>query len=739
MSATIQGILSEIIFKNESNGYTVAVVETEEEQVTVVGYMPIVHQGQTILFQGNWIVHPTYGKQLEILSYREVMPNTLEGVENYLASGLIKGIGPKTAKKIVERFGKETLDIMQYQPHLLTQVEGIGASKCQKIAEAFREQRELSEVMLFLQQYGVSPNYAVKIYKKYGESTIQLLQENPYRLADDILGIGFKIADTIAKRMGVDPASPYRIMCGIKFMLGQYNLEGHTYTGREELIQATANVLQVQTDLVEDAIMQLALSGEIHLENLEEEIVVFAMPYFYAETYVCKKLIEMAQVQMEPLSDDLEKEIQEMEEKEDICLAPNQRKAIKEAAENGILVITGGPGTGKTTTINSIIKIFENHHLSIALAAPTGRAAKRMSEATGREAKTIHRLLEYAYMEEESGMTFGKNEEDPLTVDVVIIDEMSMVDIRLMKGLMKALLPGTRLILVGDVDQLPSVGPGNVLRDIIDSTIIKVVKLDQIFRQAQESMIIVNAHRINQGLYPYTNKKEKDFYFIKKRKPEEVVYTIRDLCKERLPSFSQCDPIKNIQVLTPMKKGPVGMFQLNNILQAILNPPSRYKEEKETKDKIFRVGDKVMQMKNNYNLKWKTTDGEGEGIFNGDFGFVEAIDHEEKEMIVRFDEEKLVTYDFAQLDELELAYCITIHKSQGSEFPIVVMPVCWGPPMLLTRNLLYTAVTRAKELVVMVGIEPSLKNMVDNHRIVQRNSGLGIRLKRFLTENLIEF
>ncbi|QZY54328.1 SF1B family DNA helicase RecD2 [Crassaminicella profunda] len=740
MNVEIQGVLSEIIFKNDSNGYTVAIVETEEEQVTIVGYMPIVNTGETFSFSGNWKVHPKFGEQLEIISYKKIMPNTLEGIEKYLSSGIIKGIGPKIAQKIVEQFGKDTLDMMQYTPHLLTKVSGIGQAKAQKIAESFKEQRELSEIILFLQEYGVTPKYAIKIYKKYKENTIQYIQENPYRLADDIFGIGFKIADAIAKRMGLDPTSPYRIMCGVKFVLTQYNLEGHTYTPREELMEEAAKTLDVKKELVEDALTQLALNNEIHLENLEEKIVVFSMPYFYAESYACKKLVGMAQVTLEPISEDVDKEIEEIEKNEEIALAKNQKEAVKEASKNGVVVITGGPGTGKTTTINSIIKMFERHNLSISLAAPTGRAAKRMSEATGREAKTIHRLLEYAYIDEEIGMNFGKNEEEPLSSDVVIIDEMSMVDIILMKGLLRSLLPGTRLILVGDVDQLPSVGPGNVLRDIIDSGIIKVVKLDKIFRQAQESMIIVNAHRINKGEYPYINKKEKDFYFIKKRNQENVVETIKGLCKERLPKFNSCDPIKNIQVLTPMKKGQVGMFQLNNVLQEILNPPSSQKEERKMKDKVFRVGDKIMQMKNNYNLKWNTIDGEeGEGVFNGDFGYIQKIDQEEKEMIVLFDEEKLVTYDFSQLDELELAYCITIHKSQGSEFPIVVMPIFWGPPMLLTRNLLYTAVTRAKELVVMVGIEGSLKNMVDNYRVIRRNSGLGVRLKRFLTENLIEF
>ncbi|HHY90972.1 MAG TPA: ATP-dependent RecD-like DNA helicase [Clostridiales bacterium] len=741
MPVEIQGTLTDIIFQNESNGYTVGIVETETDQITVVGYLPAIHKGQTFAFQGNWVVHPTYGEQFEAISCRPAAPDTLEGIEKYLASGLIKGIGPKTAKKIVKMFGKETLNIMQYNPYELTKVEGIGEKKAQAIAEAFQEQRQLSEVMLFLQSYGVTPNKAVQIYKKYGENTIQLVQENPYRLADEIFGIGFRVADAIAKRMGLDPSSPYRLMCGIRFVLNQYSLRGHTYVPRQELIQVTAQLLEVEEERIEDALMQLVVENEVHLETIDGEIVVFEISLFYAETYVCKKMIQLMQQPVKPISDEIEDEIREIEAEQQIELAENQRTAVLEAVQNGVLVITGGPGTGKTTALNTIIRLFERHHFNIALAAPTGRAAKRLSEATGREAKTIHRLLEYSYLEDAAVMSFAKSEEDPLEADVVIIDEMSMVDIFLMNGLLRAILPGTRLILVGDADQLPSVGPGNVLRDIVESGLVKVVKLDQIFRQAQESMIIVNAHRINKGEYPYLNQKEKDFYFISRRKPEDILRTIKDLCIERLPKFNCCDPIREIQVLTPMKKGPVGMFHLNKELQAILNPPGPEKQEKRLKDKIFRVGDKVMQVKNNYNLKWKKIDTyeEGEGVFNGDFGYIQSIDEEEQELVVLFDEEKQVHYDFSQLDELELAYCITIHKSQGSEFPIVILPVYWGPPMLLTRNLLYTAVTRAKKLVVMVGQEASLKEMVDNHRIIRRNSGLKNRFQRFLQENMVEF
>ena len=741
MSVEIQGVLSEIRFKNESNGYMVAILETEDEEIVVVGYMPIANAGETFSVVGNWAVHPTYGKQLEVVSYRQVMPNSLEGIEKYLASGIIKGIGAKTAKRLVDKFGTDTLDIMQFNPSLLIQVEGIGEAKANTIALAFQEQREIREVMLFLQQYGVSTAYALKIYKKYGERTIQLIQENPYRLAEDIFGIGFKIADTIAKRMGVNPCSPYRVMCGIKYVLGQYSLDGHTFAPKQELVEAVMNTLEVNEDLVEDSLTQMAFSNEVQLENLEGQIIVFALPFFYAETYVCKKLVELVQGIEDRLSEDLEGFISNIEKQEDITLADNQKNAVREAARNGLMVITGGPGTGKTTTINTIIKMFEDHNLSIALAAPTGRAAKKISEATGREAKTIHRLLEYCYLGDESGMNFNKDEDEPLAYDAIIIDEMSMVDILLMKSLLKAIIPGTRVILVGDVDQLPSVGPGNVLRDIIDSGIVKVVKLDQIFRQAQESMIIVNAHRINKGEYPHINQKQKDFYFISKGKHEGIATTIRDLCKKRLPSFNNCDSVKDIQVITPTRKGPLGMFKLNQELQAVLNPVHTSKEEKSINDRIFRVGDKVMQIKNNYNLKWKKeSDGvEGDGVFNGDFGTIRQIDQEEKEIKVIFDEERCVTYDFSQLDELELAYCITIHKSQGSEFPIVIIPISFGPPMLFTRNLLYTAVTRAKELVVMVGMEAGLKRMVDNHNITKRYSGLGIRLKRLLNEGFVIF
>lgn len=730
---TIQGTVEEIIFQNESNGYTVAMVETEDDVVTIVGDIPLINIGETLSLQGKWDYHPNYGQQLKVETYSTVVPDTLNGIEKYLSSGLVPGIGPKTAKKIVEAFGADSIDILQYNPEKLKLVEGIGEKKAEKIAEAFVEQRELRDVMIFLQGYGISVNYGIKIYKKYGNETLAKVKENPYRLSEDILGIGFKMADKIAQSMGVDVRSKYRIHAGIKFVLMESSGRGHTYMPKNELTTEASKILNVETELIQDGITELALNQEIQLENFDGEICVYYMPYFYAETNVCKKLIEISQGEINKLHLEIDGEIKKIEDENAIKFADRQKEALKESIENGMVVITGGPGTGKTTTINSIIKLFESQNQSISLAAPTGRAAKRMSEATGREAKTIHRLLEYNYVDEEVGMAFSRDDGTPLESDVVIIDEVSMVDILLMNTLLKAILPGTRLILVGDVDQLPSVGPGNVLRDIIESKIIKVVKLDEIFRQAQESMIVVNAHRINKGEKPYLNVKEKDFFFMTRNSGENIADTIIDLCKERLPKFNGYDSLKDIQVLSPMKKGDVGVNKLNEKMQEALNPQHLNKKEKKSGDIVFRVGDKVMQIKNNYRMKWRLMDDglvveEGEGVFNGDYGFITRIDNEEGQITVFFDDNREAMYQSGQLDELRLAYATTIHKSQGSEFPVVIIPSCWGPPMLLTRNLLYTAITRAKELVVLVGMEKYLNMMISNNRIVTRYSGLNRRL-----------
>lgn len=730
---TVEGIVEDIVFQNESNGYTVAVIQTQDDVVTIVGCIPIINMGETLRLQGQWDYHPSYGQQLKVETYTTVVPATLNGIEKYLSSGLLPGIGPKTAKKIVEQFGVDSIDILQYNPEKLKLVEGIGDKKAQKIVEAYAEQRELRDVMIFLQGYGITVNLGVKIYKKYGDQTIVKVNENPYRLSEDIFGIGFKMADKIAQSMGIVSTSKYRINAGIKFVLMESAGKGHTYLPKEILIRDSVGLLSVDKELVDNGVTELALNQEIQLENLDGNICVYYMSYYYAETNVCKKLIELSNTKSDKIKIDIEKEINRVEKGESIKFADKQKEAIKEAIENGVLIITGGPGTGKTTTINSIIQLFEDQDLSISLAAPTGRAAKRMGEATGRVAKTIHRMLEYNYIDDEVGMAFSRDDGTPIESDVVIIDEVSMVDILLMNTLMKAIMPGTRLILVGDVDQLPSVGPGNVLRDIIDSKIIKVVKLDEIFRQAQESMIVVNAHRINKGEKPFLNVKEKDFFFMNRNTGNNIVDTIIELCQDRLPRFNGYDPLKDIQILTPMKKGDTGVNIINEKMQETLNPQKNGKAEKKVGDITFRVGDKVMQVKNNYKQKWRLTEDhkiieEGEGVFNGDYGFITNIDNEDGELTILFDDNREASYQFGQLDELKLAYATTIHKSQGSEFPVVIIPSAWGPPMLLTRNLLYTAITRAKELVVIVGIEKYLHMMIDNNRITTRYSGLKDRM-----------
>lgn len=733
----LEGVIEEIRFRNENNGYTVAKLNTSDGPVTIVGNTPFINLEETVKVEGEWIYHPTYGEQLAFTSISTVVPSTLKGIENYLSSGLIPHIGPKTAKKIVERFGLESLEIIQYNPERLKEIGGIGEKKLEIIVEAYAEQRELRDIMVFLQQYGITVNYGIKIYKKYGKDTINIISENPYRLSEDIYGIGFKTADKIASKMGIDKRSSYRVEAGIKYIIMEFAGNGHCYVPKKELIVHASKLLESGEDLIEEGIRNLGLRGNVHLIPDGEDTLIYYTPFHMAENNVSRKLVELSQVQLEELEVDVEKEIKKIEEEENIQFAKKQILAIKESLENGLVVITGGPGTGKTTTINAIIKICEDLNLSVILAAPTGRAAKRMTETTGREAKTIHRLLEYSFMEEES-MAFGKDEDSPIDVDLIIIDESSMIDILLMNSLLKALKVGTRVVLVGDIDQLPSVGAGNVLKDIIESGVIKVVKLDEIFRQSEESMIIVNAHRINKGEEPILNAKDKDFFFLTRNSSSGILDTILELCLERLPTFYGVDKVRDIQVLTPMKKGDVGINSLNKHLQSVLNPNDKSKVEKQMGDDIFRVGDKVMQIKNNYTTEWKIIrDGieveEGEGVFNGDFGFITDIDEEDRTMKVLFDDDKEVEYEFNQLDELKLAYATTVHKSQGSEFPVVVMPISWGPPMLLTRNLLYTAITRAKNLVVLVGEEKYLSMMIKNNRITKRYSALDKKIRSYMS------
>ncbi|MDO5414382.1 MAG: ATP-dependent RecD-like DNA helicase [Bacillota bacterium] len=730
-----QGTIVEIIFHNNENGYTVAVFETEIEAFTAVGNLPSVGVGRSYVLTGEFIEHPTYGEQFSIKGFEEVMPSTEDGIREFLSSGVMKGIGRKTAAAIVSRFGKDALRVIEEEPDKLTEISGIGEKTADKIAEAFAKHREFANVTLYLQQFGISANYAMKLYQVYGEETIKAVEENPYRLVEDVFGIGFKKADKIAEKMGVAADDEYRIRSGIKFTLSYFAGEGNTYLPQSVLCEKTGQLLDLPIDLIEEQLVGMAFEGNIHIENLDGRNVVFLMAYYMAEQNVCRALSEINSAQLKPIAASIDTLISRTEEATGIYLSENQKHAVTTSLNMGVSVITGGPGTGKTTIINTIINILEESGLKTAIAAPTGRAAKRITETSGHYASTIHRLLEYYYSEGEDMMRFGKNKEDPLDYDAVIVDEASMIDLLLMNGLVNAIRPGTRFIIVGDADQLPSVGAGNVLRDIIASEYIYCTRLTEIFRQAGESMIVVNAHRINKGEYPDCNAKDKDFFLLRRSTEKEMLATIKELCLTRLPEYyKELSPTSDIQILTPVRKGLLGSINLNKELQEVLNPPNKSLEEKVFGERTFREGDKVMQIKNNYQLKWKNLEDftDGEGVFNGDVGFIQKIDREFNEITVVYDEVKYVTYNFSQLDELELAYAVTVHKSQGSEFPVVIMPVSWFPPMLATRNLLYTGVTRGKKAVVLVGSENKLKGMVDNDRISERFSGLGVRLKRFL-------
>lgn len=730
---TIEGTIEEIIFSNEVNGYTVCEVRKDKDVITAVGFMPFVNAGEVLKICGRWVTHPDYGEQFKVEMYEKMLPKTTEAIEKYLSSGLIKGVGPATAKKIVKRFGEQTIEIIQHCPVILAEIKGINPQKAIKIGQVFEEQRELRDVVLFFQEYGISPTYSAKIYRAFGSDTIEQIRENPYRLSDEIFGISFKTADRIAKSLGIDPESKYRISSGIRYVLSQAAVDGHTFIDEEKLKEYTSQLLDVGIDNIDDVLMSLVLKKSVYAEKDEGVPRVYLSSLYNAELGVCRKLMELSNIKFNGNLDDFEERIREVQTKEGIILAHKQKEAIMEALINGVLVITGGPGTGKTTIIKSIIALLEAEGYEFALAAPTGRAAKRMSEATGYEAKTIHRLLEIGYTTDEDELVFARTEANPLEADVIIIDEMSMVDIVLMNHLLKAVPVGARLILVGDVDQLPSVGPGNVLRDIIKSEVIKTVKLSEVFRQAEESMIVVNAHKINRGEKPILNNRDKDFFFVSRSSYNDTVRTIVDLCQRRIPDAYGFDPMKHIQVLTPMRKGPVGVGSLNIELQKTLNPESKNKRQKVFRDYIFREGDRVMQIKNNYNLKWekpKDSRQSGTGVFNGDMGIIQEIDNEDQRVLVCFDDERLVEYDFTILDELEPAFAVTIHKSQGSEFPVVILPVFPGPKVLMTRNLLYTAITRAREMVILVGARDFLDEMIENDRETKRNSDLSGKLRK---------
>ena len=740
MSESVTGYIDHIIFRNEDNGYTVLVLkgtEGDDEELTCVGTFPVISQGATIEASGNFINHHIYGKQFQITSFTEKMPEDAMAMERYLGSGAIKGIGAALAARIVRRFGADTLRIVEEEPERLAEIKGISEKKAREIAAQMEEKADMRKAMMFLQKYGISLNLGAKIYQKYGDSVYSVLQENPYRLADDISGVGFKIADEIAGRIGIHTDSDYRIKSGMMYTLLQATGEGHVYLPKEELFQRSSELLGVDVSYMEKHLMDLSMERKVIQKEEGETVLVYPSRFYYLELNTARMLSEL---NIDCPEDEafVQRRIAQIEKETGTTLDEMQKKAVTEAAGHGLFILTGGPGTGKTTTINAIIRFFEGEGSELRLAAPTGRAAKRMTEATGYEAQTIHRLLELNGMPEEErqgqAVHFERNAENPLEADVIIIDEMSMVDIQLMHSLLLAVTAGTRLILVGDENQLPSVGPGNVLRDIIRSGEFPVVELKKIFRQASESDIVVNAHKINRGEQVTLSNKSSDFFFLKRQDADIIIRVVIALIQEKLPRYVEAKPF-DIQVLTPMRKGLLGVERLNQILQRYLNPPEPSKKEKEYGQGLFREGDKVMQIRNNYQLEWEIRGryeipvDKGVGVFNGDTGILKTINEFSETAEVEFEDGRCAEYSFKQLEELELAYAVTIHKSQGSEYPAVILPILSGPRMLMNRNLLYTAVTRARKCVTVVGSETTFAEMIRNEKQQQRYSSLDRRIR----------
>ena len=733
----LEGYVEKILYRNTDNGYTVLElshkVEELDNEMTCVGIFPIISEGEYIHVSGEYTQHAIYGLQLKVSSFSAATPKSADSIQKYLASGAIKGIGKALADRIVRKFGDKTFEIMEKEPERLAEVKGISQSKAQEIYKQFEEKREARETMLYLQDFGISTNLAVKIYKQYGGATRKIVSENPYKLAEDISGVGFKTADEIAMKVGCAYDSEYRMRAGIIYTLKMGCNAGHTYLPEEVLFRHANGILGTEDAPFEGILDDLAMQRKIYIKGMAGERQIFLTNFYHTELNIARQLIDLN------LHDDIDDELAQerilkVERAQNIELDPLQRDAIKMALENSLMIITGGPGTGKTTILKAIIEMFRAEGLSLLLAAPTGRAAKRMSEATGEEARTIHRMLEFMPtgsledLSKPNSFAFMKNDSDPLDADVIIIDEASMIDVHLMNALLKAITVGTRVIFTGDARQLPSVGPGNVLDDIIASNAFPVVKLTKIFRQAEESDIIVNAHKINDGIHPTLDNKSKDFFLMKRSDSRNVAEVVDRLVKEKLPKYVNATSF-DIQVLTPMRKGDLGVENMNRELQRYVNPPSPEKPEKQHGDRIFRLGDKVMQIKNDYQLEWVKRNGffateTGLGIFNGDQGIITDVNRFSDTVTVRFDEDREVDYDTAHLEELEHAYAVTVHKSQGSEYPAVVLPLLGGPAQLMTRNLLYTAVTRASKCVVVVGSEDTFMHMIDNDEENKRFTGL---------------
>lgn len=744
---TIKGYVDHIIYQNKDNGYAVLSMNVDDEEEICVGIFRGVDNGENLEITGEYVEHPSYGFQFKANSFKVVEPDDLLSMERYLGSGAIKGVGEALAKRIVKRFGKDTFRVIEEEPERLVEVKGISERIAQQITDQMIEKREIREAFLFLQKYGITNTLAVKIYEKYGMGMYGILKENPYRLAEDIQGVGFRLADEIAEKIGIHTDSDYRIRSGILYTLLQASLEGHMFLPMRVLMRRSADLLQVPEEAIRAQIQNLHMDHKVVVKKTTDEPEVYAFSYYYAELNCARMLRELNVLMESELLDSEEKRIetilQRILKEQGLELDELQKNAVLECVKHGIMILSGGPGTGKTTTINTIIRYFDEEGMDILLAAPTGRAAKRMTEATGYEARTIHRMLEInGGMEDGSRARFERNGEDPLEADVVIIDEMSMVDIYLFQSLLEAVSVGTRLILVGDVDQLPSVGPGQVLQDLIESKSFPTVMLKKIYRQAGESDIVMNAHRINMGQKIALNNKSKDFFFLPRNDVQVIYKHMIQLITEKLPRYVEAQPY-DIQVLTPMRKGSLGVETLNEILQRYLNPADPSRKEHAAGDRIFREGDKVMQIKNNYQLEWEIVSqygiriDSGSGVFNGDIGTIRRIREESSTVQVEYDEHRLVEYTFSQLDEIELAYAITIHKSQGSEYPAVLLPLLSGPKMLMNRNLLYTAVTRARKCVTILGSQEVVDGMIENENQYHRYTGLGRRILELESEERV--
>lgn len=738
----IKGYIDHIIYRNADNGYTVMELISEGDEIICVGTFQTITQGENLEVEGEVVEHPVYGMQLKMKRYKVIEPDDVVSMERYLASGAVRGVGPSLAARIIKKFGEDTFRIMEEEPERLAEVKGISETKAREIGIQMEEKRELREAMLFLQKYGISNALAIRIYEEYGNEIYGVLRENPYRLADDIAGIGFKTADEIAARIGIHTDSDYRIRSGLLYTLLQAAADGNVYLPREQLLTRTAQLLGIAEEYLEPQLGNLTMDRKLIMKEKDGVCQVYAMSYYYAEANCARMLREISIALTQDGEESgaqeraVRKKIAKLEQALSVELDGLQREAVVKCIHSGVFILSGGPGTGKTTTINMMIHYFMEEGLDLYLAAPTGRAAKRMTEATGYEAKTIHRLLELngSMGEDKRGASFERNENNPLEADVIIIDEMSMVDIHLLQALLKAVAPGTRLIMVGDVNQLPSVGPGQVLRDLIESGCFAVTCLKKIFRQAEESDIVVNAHAVNEGRMVTLDNKSRDFFFLERNDVNVIYKHMIQLIQDKLPRYVHATPF-DIQVLTPMRKGNLGVEALNGILQRYLNPEAKDKKEYLYGERLFREGDKVMQTKNNYQLEWEVQSrygiviDKGVGVFNGDMGIIREINDYSQCMTVVFDEVRRVVYPFAQLDELELSYAITIHKSQGSEYPAVILPLLSGPRMLMNRNLLYTGITRAKDCVTILGSKETFGEMVANESQQKRLSGLADRVR----------